>query len=380
MTHPHEERETQAAFLELFFDLVFVYAITQVAALIQHHHDAEGFARAVAIFLLIWWGWSQFTWTLNGINVADRRVHVAVLVATVLAFFMAEGLPDAYTAEGEWFSVPFALMMTIGLALYWWGLGDEPEHQRALVTYLPLAAVGGIAAGVTGFLPDGAQEWGYGATIVLFVVAGIVSALGTPFHIYPRHFAERYGLIVIIALGESMVAVGVGSAGLERTWEFAFAVALGAGAIGVLWWAYFDWFQEATEHAIRRIEPDLRAPAARDIYTYAHFPIVLGVIAIAVAAEQMFAHPTEPLAGYARFAMASGTTLYFGGIVIAHYRAYKVVLVERALLAVAMPLIVIALAGADATVLATAATLAKVVTLVVEGLRTHPRRLYASTA
>jgi low temperature requirement protein LtrA len=345
MGHPHEDADKGAAFLELFFDLVFVYAITQLAGFVHGDHDAGGFLRATMLFAIIWWGWSQFTWTCNGIDTGDRRAQVAVLAATILAFFMAQGLPDAFTADGEWFSMPFAAIMLVGLGLYWWGLRDEAEHQRALVTYLPLAAAAALVTGVAGFLPDAAQEWGYGATIILFIVAGLAAGVGTPFHVYAGHFAERHALIVIVALGESVIAVGVGSGELERSTAFAFAVGAGAAGVCVFWWSYFAWFQESLEDLLQRAGPHGRSNLARDAYTFAHVPIVLGIVGIAISAEEVIAHPSEPLAGYARFALAAGNALFLLGFVAAYRRAAGSWLFERGTAAIAIVVLVALLPG-----------------------------------
>ena len=369
MTHPHEDSDKSAAFLELFFDLVFVYAITQLAAFIHHDHDADGFLRATLLFAIIWWGWSQFTWTCNGIDTGDRWAQLAVLAATVLAFFMAQGLGDAFTAEGEWFSVPFAAIMLIGLGLYWWGLRNQAEHQRALVTYLPLTVLAALVAAAAGFLPGEAQEWGYAATILLFVVAGLAAGLGTPFHVYARHFAERHSLIVIVALGESIIAVGVGSAELERTTRFAIAAGAGAAGACVIWWSYFAWFQEAMEHLLHEAGPHGRSNLARDAYTFAHVPIVLGIVGIAIAAEEVIAHPSEPLAGYARFALASGNALFLLGIVAAYRRAASAWLIERTAAAASIAVVVALLTDLDALPLGLVAVGIHIAALVIEAIR-----------
>lgn len=369
MAHPHEERERGASFLELFFDLVFVYAITQISSLIRQDANVEAFLRATLIFSIVWWGWSQFTWTCNGIDVDDRRARVAMLLATIAAFFMAQDLPDAFTSSGEWFSLPFGITMTFGLGLYWWGLRDEAEHQRALVTYVPLAIAGTLLATASGFLDDSRQEWGYAGTLLVFVASGIASEFGTPFHVYPRHFAERHALIVIIALGESIVAVGVGSAGLERTGEFAFAVAIGAAGVAVLWWSYFDWFQEAAERALRAAAPHGRGGLARDMYTFAHFPIVLGIVGIAVAAEEMIAHPSSPLEDFGRFALAAGNVLYLLGVIAGEWRARRRLLVDRLVAAGVVVVVVAALPNLDAIVVGAGAIAIHLAALVSERLR-----------
>ncbi|MQA00033.1 MAG: hypothetical protein GEU80_12025 [Dehalococcoidia bacterium] len=335
------------------------------------HDDSDviGFFRAALIFTIVWWGWSQFTWTCNGIDIGDRLAGGAVLLATIPAFFMAQGLPDAFTADGEWFSVPFGTMLAIGLGLYWWGLRDEEEHQRALVTYLPVAAFGGALAVSSGSLDADLQEWGYGATIATFLMAGIASQFGTPFHVHPKHFAERHGLVVIIALGESIIAVGIGAAELERTAEFALAVGAGAAGVCLLWWSYFDWFQRATERAIRMAEPHGRASLARDAYTFAHFPIVLGVVGIAVATEETIAHPSVPLEGFAQFALAAGVLLYLLGIVAGHLRATGELLIER-VVAAAFTIPVAMVFELDAIVASIAIVAIHAVALTIERMRT----------
>ncbi|MGD9933186.1 MAG: low temperature requirement protein A [Dehalococcoidia bacterium] len=365
----HAEREQGATFLELFFDLVFVYAITQVAAFIHHEGDVEAYLRAALIFGMIWWAWSQFTWAGNGINLRDRRATVATLAATGAAFFLAQDVPAAFTSEGEWFSVPFALTMLIGNGLYWWGLRDEPEHQRALLTYLPLTALAVLVAGAGGFASESAQPWAYLGALGLFLAATITAQRGTPFHIYPRHFAERHALIVIVALGESVIAVGVGAQGLERSGEFALAAAVGVAAVCLLWWSYFDWFQEATEHVLRGRPAHDRASLARDLYTWLHLPIVFGVVCIAVAAEEVLAHPGDHLEAIGWFGLAAGTLLFQGGIIAAHYRGTGRLLVERSIGAGVAVAAVAAFRDLDALLLAALVVAIIVASLAVERVR-----------
>jgi low temperature requirement protein LtrA len=197
----------------------------------------------------------------------------------------------------------------------------------------------------------------------------LAAGLGTPFHIYAGHFAERHSLIVIVALGESIIAVGVGASELERTTSFA--VAVGAGAIGVcvLWWSYFAWFQEAIEDLLRRAGPHGRSNLARDAYTFAHVPVVLGIVALAIAAEEIIAHPTDPLAGYARFALAAGNALFLLGIVAAFWRAAGDWLIERTVAAAVGGVAIALLADLDALALGLLAVSLHVAALAVEAVR-----------
>lgn len=376
----HEpDRESGSTFVELFFDLVFVYAITQLAGFIHAGHDAEAFLRAALIFAMVWWVWEQFTWAGNGVEVSGPVATVAMLAATGAAFFMAQGVPDAFTGDGEWFSLPFAIAMGIGLSLYWLGLRHEREHQRALVSYLPLTCAGVVMAGAGGFTPDGVQPWMYLSSFLLFVGAGWAAQFGTPFHVYPRHFAERHALIVTVALGESIIAVGVGAGGLERSPDFAFAVLAGFTAVAVLWWSYFAWFRGSTEHFMRLREPHNRAAFARDIYAWAHLPIVFGVVLVAVAAESVIARPGEPLEDVSRTGLATGTALFQLGIVAAHWRASREVLVERALGAGVAVALVAVLPEGNALPLMLGATGAIAAALAAERAR-HPQLVVRATA
>jgi low temperature requirement protein LtrA len=259
--------------------------------------------------------------------------------------------------------------MGVGLSLYWWGLRDEPDHQNALLTYLPLAAAGAVVAAAAGFLPREAQPWVYLGAFGLFFAAGEAAQLGTPFHVYPRHFAERHGLILIVALGESIIAVGVGSAELERSAVFLFAALAGVAAACVVWWAYFDWFQEALQESLAARPPHARAALARDLYAFAHLPVVFGIVCLAVAAEGVIAHPKDHLDAIGRFGLAAGSVLYLLGMAAAHLRATRQLLTERVAAAGLAAGTVVALRDAPALSVIAAVTVIVIAALAVEHFR-----------
>ena len=322
--------------LELFFDLVFVYAITQIAALIRNEHSIRGYALGALVFLIVWWSWSQFTWTGNAIDLNERVPQIGVLVATGTAFFMARGVGNAYGDAAWWFTVPYGLTMAIGLGLYWWGLRHDRGHQQALRAYFPIVIPGVLIVVAAGFIDEGARTWIYVLAVLVLGASGVSAERSRAFRIAPSHFAERHSLIVIIALGESLIAVGVASSGLERTIESVSAVTVGVIGALALWWAYFDWFSDKTEQRFRDTASDEQAMFARDAYTFGHYPLVFGVVAFAIAVEEAIAHPQEALEATGRFGLGVGLALFLATTAAIHLRASGNLLVERLIAAVAM--------------------------------------------
>ena len=370
--HPAEvERESGATFLELFFDLVFVFAITQVTALIRQEGEVASFLPAALVFALVWWAWSQFTWVGNAVDMGDRWHRVVVLAATGSAFFMAQAVTDALGHDGEWFGVAYALTMLLGLGLYWVGLRHDRDHQRALLTYIPIAGPASLVVAVGGFLGTSIRPWVLAFALVLFGLSGLAAERGHAFRIAPRHFAERHALIVIIALGEAVIAVGIAAAGLERTAAFMAAIAVGVIGSLALWWAYFDWFQETAEERLRARPALARAAFARDVYTFGHYPLVFGIVAFAVAVEEAVAHPGEHLEALGRFGLAAGIVLYLAGSAAVYLRAGGILLVERIATAVVAVAVVVALPDLDAVAALGIVVGSMVVGLVLERIRHH---------
>jgi low temperature requirement protein LtrA len=336
MPKPPGQRVT---FLELFFDLVFVYAVTQIVGFIRDRHSIGSYAAAALIFLIVWWAWSQFTWLGNAIDMDDRWHRVAVLAASGTAFFMARALPDAFRDGAPWFTVSYGLTMAIGLSLYWWGLRDDRDHQRALNSYLPIVIPATLIVAVAGFVAPGARTLVYLVAVVGLAASGAAAERGGAFRITASHFAERHSLIVIVALGESLIAVGVAASGLESTARSAAAIVVGVVGVLALWWAYYDWFAGKTEQHMHDTPLERRASYARDAYTFGHYPLVFGIVAFAVAIEEAVAHPKQPLETFALFGLGAGIALYLVTTAVVHLRSGGGVLGERIAAAMAMALL-----------------------------------------
>jgi low temperature requirement protein LtrA len=330
---PHDQRVT---FVELFFDLVFVFSVTQVVQLIHHRLDWGGAGAAVLVFWLVWWAWTQFTWALNAADTTHVAVEVATLAATAIAFLMAVALPHAFHDRALWFAVPYVLVRGIGLALYAWAAAPDPAHAAAVRTFAVLSA-GGLAAVIAGAVMGGTAQYGFWAlAIALDVVAAVIAGRAESWNLHPEHFAERHGLFVIIALGETLIVAAIGVTGATWTRDLILTGALGVAVICGLWWSYFGDAKERLDHAIESLRGSALSTTARDTYSLAHFPIVCGIVAFAVALESAVAHPSEPLSGGARAALGLSMLLFGGGMVLAVWRATARLLLTRALVKVGL--------------------------------------------
>jgi len=374
-----EEEERRTSYLELFFDLVFVFAITQVTSLILEDTSASGFARSALVLGLVWWAWSAYAWMTNAIDIESAVTRLILLAAMAAAFFMALAVPDAYQDEGVWFSVAYFTVRILGTALYVWGVRSDPAQLRAMLRLAPWFMAAALVALSGGFAEGDARVYLWLASLAIDV-AGTLTVARAGFRVSPSHFAERYALIVIIALGESIVSIGIGTASLERDWAFAAAVAIAFAGVAVLWWTYFDFTATAAERALRRAAPETRGPLARDVFTFFHYPIVFGIILYAVAAKKTLADPSEPLSEAGRWALGLGLAFFLCGFVLARYRAIRRIAWERLAAAALALLAAVALDGADALVTLSVAIAVVAVAVGIEATRLRDLRAAAKTA
>jgi low temperature requirement protein LtrA len=308
-------------FLELFFDLVFVFAVTQLVTLLHGDHRATGWLHAALALWLVWWAWSQFAWAGNAIDLSRTPVRLTVLAVTMTMLCSAAALPDAFGDDGAWFTLPYVAVRLAGLALYWFGLAGQPQHRAALRTYLPIALVSPVLVAIGGLLDvDGRVAlWCLAAVVD---VASVAAAGRGEFRVEPHHFAERHGLIVIIALGESVIAIGATAADAGLTGSVV-AVALASfAAVAALWWCYFDRLHAVLERRlVAEVDHRRRGHLARDVFTLLHLPIVAGVVLFAAAAEEAVVHPADEPDAFTLVALAAGVSLFLAGTGLARWRS-----------------------------------------------------------
>ncbi len=346
-----EEEDRRTSYLELFFDLVFVFAITQVTVLLVEDTSAAGFARSTLVLGMVWWAWSGYTWMTNAVDIGSMAVRVLFLVATLASFFMALAVPDAFQDEGLWFVVPYFVVRLLQVGIYLWGLREDPAYLRAFARLAPWFVIAPAIALAGGFFDGPARTALWALSLAIDVGSTLALGRENDFRISPAHFAERYALFIIIALGESIVAIGVGAAQIPRDATFALAVVVAFTGVAGLWWAYFDFTALVIERALRLTPPRKQGPFARDVFTLVHFGPVLGIILYAVAAKKTLAHPSDPLTAAGRWALGIGVAAYLGSFALGRYRAIHRVAVERVAGALAALAAAATLRSLDAIVL-----------------------------
>ena len=296
--------------LELFFDLVFVFALTQVTSFLSDHLTWLGMLQAVALLTALWGAWAAYSWLTNAVPAEDVIPARLVIFCAMAAMFVASlAVPDAFGEYGVIFGVAYFGVFLLQVLLYALATGSEPEQRRAILRVAPGFLGGPALLIVAGFLDDFAQGALWAVALALeYGVPAVRSLSG--FRIHPGHFAERHGLVVIIALGESIVAVGVGASGVELGPAVLVAVVLGIALAAALWWAYFDLVMLTAERRLSAAHGEERARLARDSYTYLHLPMVAGIIFAALGIEQTLAHVREPLGTIPAVGLCGGVALY----------------------------------------------------------------------
>ncbi len=325
-----------ATFVELFFDLVFVFAITRVTHYAAHHMDAHGLVRSLIVFWLIWWGWTQFTWALNAANTEHHHVRLGTLIAVGFAFVMAVSVENAFMLPTEgaiWFASSYVAVRVLGLGLYYRVASDA--HQKASIVTFSLLSLLGLATVLAGSLVDPyLRDWIWLGAIALDLGAAWVVGNSGCWALHAAHFAERHGLIIIIALGESLIV-----AGSALTSEVSGAT-MAAGALAVfmaclLWWTYFGWVADVLEEHLIGQTDRARVRLGRDAYTFWHFPLVSGIVALAVGFETAL-HPTDYTLTRTAAAVGLGLTLFLVSTAGALHRAVGCVLWNRLIVLVLM--------------------------------------------
>ena len=310
MDEPPEEREQRVTPLELFFDLVFVYAITQVTRLMARDPTWQGVGRGLAVLAAIWWTWTGYAWLTNALEPEEGNVRAGMFGAMATMLVVALAIPDAFREDAMLFAVAYFVVGLLNLVLFTIAGRRVPSLLRPAARAIPTATIGPLA-----ILAAASVEGSWRAALWVVAIAVMyASALighGKGWHVSPAHFAERYGLIVIIALGESVIAIGFGAEGVTLDVGAVAAVVLGMAVIAALWWAYFDVIAVLVQRQLSRTSGAVRTRLARDLYPYLHLPMIAGIVLPALALEKTIEHVDEPLAGVSAAALCGGLSLYY---------------------------------------------------------------------
>lgn len=339
--------------LELFFDLVYVFAFTQVTTLMAHGTAPRSLVEGAIVLALLWWTWCSYAWLANHVR-GDRGVLRAALVVVMVTMFVAcLAIPEAFHDEPGGLDGPVTLVVCYGLvrlvhlAVYLAAAGEDRALRRQVLASLAASAVPATALLLIGAVVGHGWQLPIWSAAVLYDLAAIfVTSRGGGGWVLASaaHFAERHGLVVILALGESVVAVGAGVSQEPVSAPVVVAAALAVLLAAGLWWTYFVHVAGRLEHGLAAVSGRERARMGRDVFTYLHLPIVAGIVLAALGVEQATAHlDDDHLGGTGAWALALGLAAYLVGTTAATRRAGGELLPARlgaalVLLAVAAPL------------------------------------------
>jgi low temperature requirement protein LtrA len=323
---------------ELFFDLVYVFAATQVTGYMAHEHSGYGVVQGLLLLALLWWTWSAYAWLGNQARVDEGVLRAGMAVAMAGIFVVALTIPEAWQDAPGGLDGPlvlvgaYLLVRCVHLTLYGVAAtGDRGLRRQLAITWGPLLA--GAALLIAGALVGGwAQTLLFAAALLVDWVGVYLTSRRGNWRLHSAgHWTERHGNFVILAIGESVVAIGAGAAQQPISASLLLAAVLGVAAAVGLWWLYFDVASLAAEHRLAEAQGQARARLALEAYTYGHFPIVAGIVLAALGVEGVLAHAgeTKPLGGFYGAALLGGVALYLAGEVLFKQRMHSTLSLPR---------------------------------------------------
>jgi len=349
--------------LELFFDLVFVLAITQCTALMAAHPTWTGVAQAMLVLGVLWWSWAAYAWLTSVVDPEEGAVRIVMFAAMAALLVAALCVPHVFDSTALLFACAYGAVRAAHIALFLLAARDDPALRKSIV-----AGIGGSSALAVGLLLAAAAADG-GLQLAIWAIALLLD-FGGPYlfgsegwKLAPGHFAERHGLIFLIALGESIVAIGVGAKG-DVDAGVVVAATLGMAVAAAMWWLYFDVVALVAERrlataAVGREQNEM----ARDSYSYLHFPMVAGVILLALGLKKTLGAVEDPLKLVPAAAILGGPAIYL----LAHvaFRLRNVHTLNKQRLVSAVALVAFIPAAVELPSLATLAILAGLLTALI---------------
>lgn len=369
---PEEERVTP---LELFFDLVFVLAITQVTAQMADDLSWSGLAKGMLILAWLWWAWAAYAWLTNTIDPDAAAARLTVFISMAAMLVVALAVPGVWSDDAVVFGFAYLLVRFLWAVLFWLGAREAGDRDlmRAVRGLTPYALVAPAIMVVGCFLDESVRPWVFLGALLLDMAGPYVQP-SFGWKVHAEHFAERHGLIVIIALGESIVALGVGAENPKIDISVITTATLGVVVAATMWWAYFDVVALVAKTKLAEATGEAQAKLARDSYTMLHLPMVAGIVLLALGVKKVIAHDDEPLPVEAAAALCGGIAIYLLGHIGMRLRNVRSLNKQRLLVTVLLLAFIPVAAEIDALA-ALAIVSALMVTLVgYESIRFAQRR------
>ena len=370
---PERSEDFTADPVELFFDLAYVLAFSQLVGVLIHDATWAGVGRAGLLFGLMWLPWQQLTWATNVVSGNGRTIRLVMLAATAVSVPMAASTSTALGAGGAVFAVSLTIIMGLGFAVQAMSSERGTTNRQTVQRWVApnVVAIGVLLAGTA---VDGTARIAVWVASLCIVLVAMMMAGSGDWVVRAGHFAERHALIIIIALGEVIVAIGLPVIASLESGEgipgrtVAALVAAGVFA-GLIWWGYFYRPSPALEHRGAGLPSEERGRFVRDVYTWSHAPIVAGIILSAAALEEITLHPSDPLPPAFRMMLFAGLAGAVAGVASAIWRAFRAVARERLVAGVALAVLLAVSGSWDGIVLLIAVDALLALTLLVEHRR-----------
>jgi low temperature requirement protein LtrA len=340
MSEAAVEREQRVTPLELFFDLVFAFGFTQVTTQLAAHTTWGALARALLVLGALWWTWAGYAWLTNTVDADEGTIRGALLVATGAMFVAALAVPGAFDRHRFVFAAAFLVVTAMHVALFALVGRGDPGLLTGVLRMARTSLTGAGLVLVAAFVSSAVRPWLWAAALLVGYVGPLFLDV-TAWRVQPAHFVERHGLILTIAVGESLVAIGLGTRGTALGGEEILAAALGFACATSLWFAYFDFFAIRARVLLDERSGRERSALARDLYTYLHFPMVAGIVLFALAMKKTLAHVGHDLDTIAAVGLCGGCALYLLAFVALRFRVSRTIgggrLTAAALFACVLP-------------------------------------------
>jgi low temperature requirement protein LtrA len=307
-----EYDEHQVTPLELFFDLVFVFGITQVTRLLAQDPKWGGVFRGMLVLAALWWAWSVYAWLTSAMDVDEGGVRLVMLASMGAMFGVALAVPGAFGDDAVLFGVAYLLVRLLHLVLSAIVGRGDPDRRGALLRFAPTAILGPSLLVIAGFLEGRERIAVWLVALAIDYLGPVVIGVGRGWRVAPEHFAERHGLIILIALGESIIAIGLG-AGFELRLGVLVAAALGIVVVSALWWLYFDVAAIFARRRLMQAKGLELHRLALHAYSYLHLPMAAGVVLFALGLKTTVGHVGEALDLVPAVALCGGAALYLLG-------------------------------------------------------------------
>jgi low temperature requirement protein LtrA len=329
------DREHQVTPLELFFDLAFVFAMTQVTSLLSDHPTWAGILHGMLILAALWWAWSVYAWLTSAMDVDEGGVRLVMLASMGAMLIVALAVPGAFGSDAVLFGVAYFLVRVLHLVLSAIVGRDDPDRLDALLRFVPTAIVGASLLVLAGFLEGNERIAVWVVALAIDYLGPTVISPGRGWRVAPEHFAERHGLIILIALGESIIAIGIG-AGFELDSEVIVGAALGIVVVSALWWLYFDVAAIFARRRLMQAQGLELHRLALHTYSYLHLPMIAGIVLFALGLKTTLGHAGDALATVPAVALCGGAGLYLLGLIAFLFRTTGRIFRRRTVGAVAL--------------------------------------------